>query len=135
MTVLGPAILDYWQTRAIERGDKELMVPKDRIFKDAAEKAKVGDILWAKECYCEVLSGPTGPQHIHEMIPGSPTGLTIPNHLKPWFHLLKKRGNQPAHGLRRGESRCTLKIFSVEPDGFRCSVHMENVDVFLCRAA
>lgn len=135
MTVLGPAILDHCQQRDMERGVQTLLIGRDRVFKDASERARVGDLWWVKESYCEVKSGPTGPQHIHEMIPGTPTGLSIPARLKPYFHLLRQHHNRRPAGLRRQESRATLKIFEITDEGFRCTVEMVNVDVLLCRAA
>lgn len=135
MTVLGPAILDHCQQRDMENGVQTLLIGRDRVFADAAMRARIGDLWWVKETYCEVQSGPTGPQHVHEMVPGGPLGMTIPPRLKPYWHLFKHKPNRPAAGLRRGESRATLKIFEITDEGFRCTVEMVNVDVLLCRAA
>jgi hypothetical protein len=119
----------------MEKGAADLLIGWDRVFSDVIPRAAIGDLFWVKEPYFEVQSGPTGLKHVHEMIPGSPLGMIIPLRLKPYFHLLKQRGNRPAAGLRKGESRAFLRIINIEKDGFRCSVHMENVDVLLCRAA
>jgi hypothetical protein len=135
MTVLGPAIIDNCQQREMERGNRELIIPRERVFNDAAARAKVGDIWWVKESFCEVKSGPTTSQIIHEMLPGSPLGVSIPPRLKPIFHLLRKHFNRRPSGLRRAESRACLKIIEITDEGFRCTVEMVNVDVFLCRAA
>lgn len=136
MTVLGPAILDHCQQRDMERHKKTLVIGRDRVFPDAAARARVGDLWWVKETFCEVQSHQSqGPRCIHEMIPGSVIGMTIPDRLKPHWHLLRRRWGQPAAGLRRGESRATLKIYEISDQGFHCYVEMVNVDVLLCRAA
>lgn len=136
MTVLGPAILDHCQQRDMERHRKTLVIGRDRVFADAAARAKVGDLWWVKESFCEVQSHQfQGPRHVHEMVPGSAMGMTIPERLRPYWHLLRKRGGRPAVDLRRGDSRATLKIYDISDLGFHCTVEMVNVDVLLCRAA
>lgn len=134
--VLGPAIIDHRQQRAIEKGASELLIGRDRVFVDAAERAKVGDLWWIKEPYCQVTSQQFGTvKNINEMIPGSALGMSIPERLKPHWESLRKKPMLDAFGLRRGESRATLRIIEIRPAGFYCAVLMKNVDEFCRKAA
>lgn len=135
MRNLGPAIIDYCQQREIERGARSLLIGRNRIFPDAAARAQVGDIFWVKEPYNEIKSRQSGPQHIHEMVPGSPMGMTIPEHLKFSFHKLRMIPQRPAATLNKGDSRACMCIRTIEPKGFRCEVIMQNVSDYLSAQA
>lgn len=136
MKILGPAIIDQRQQKALESGASPLLIGRDRVFKDAADRARVGDAWWVKEPHVEVSSRQFGSvKHVHEMIPGSITGLIVPERLKPHWECLRIVWRADAFGLRRGESRATLIITEVRPAGFLCNVIMKNVDEFLKREA
>jgi hypothetical protein len=135
MRNLGPAIIDYCQQREIERGVRSLLIGRDRVFPDAADRAVVGDLFWVKEPHFEVKSRQKGPQHIHEFVPGSPTGATFPDHLKPHLHKLRLIPQRPAAALNKGDSRACMCIRTVEPSGFRCEIIMQNINNYLSAQA
>lgn len=135
MRNLGPAIIDYSQQREVERGAGSLLIGRDRVFADAADRAHVGDIFWVKEPHFEVKSRQFGPQHIHEFVPGSPLGAKWPDHLKRHLGQLRLIPQRPAATLNKGDSRACLRIVTIEPAGFRCEVVMQNVQAYLASQA
>lgn len=134
MKVLGPAIIDWRQQRAMEKGAKELLIGRDRVFADILARARPGDLFWVKETYRDFQPGPGCPSGMSAIVPGSAMGQQLPEHIKPWSHKCKIKGPLDAFGLRRGESRATLRILAIRPSGFQCAVIMSNVDEF-CRNA
>ena len=127
MRCLGPAILNYIQQHNLEDG-KPVLVVREAVFPDAAEKAVVGDTWWVKEDFLEVTPHRfKGPQCVHAIVPGSVLGAVVPEHLKAWWHVLKKH-RRPAKDLRRNESRAFLTILEISPMGFHCMGTMRNID-------
>ena len=136
MKVLGPAILDRCQQKDIEAGKASLLIGFDRVFADAAARARVGDLWWVKENFIELKARPFGLGPLeHRMIPSSVSGLRRPADMHPSVFADLRKIQREAKDLIRCDSRATLKITEIEPKGFRCSVHMQNVDAFLREAA
>jgi hypothetical protein len=127
MRCLGPAILNFVQQRNLEHG-KPVLVAREAVYPDAAARAAVGDLWWVKENFIEVVSDQFSG--IYQMVPGSPMGLKIPQELRAWWHVFKKR-HRPAKDLIRCDSRAYLRIGCISHMGFHCTGHMQNVDEFL----
>lgn len=136
MKVLGPAILDHCQQKDIEAGKASLLIGFDRVFADAAARARVGDLWWVKEDFWEIKGTQYGPGPlIYQMVPGSVLGVKWPADIDRNTMMALGKKRRPPKDLIRCDSRATLKITAIEPKGFRCSVHMQNVDLFLREAA
>jgi hypothetical protein len=131
MRNLGPAILDNTQQAALEAGTRSLLIGLDRVFKDAAERARVGDYWWAKEPFFDVTNYTMNCPTIHELVPGHHWHrYDVPECIKNWTHRCHWRP-KPASQMVRADSRFTLVIDAIEEKGFRCTVHKCQVDTFL----
>jgi hypothetical protein len=130
MRCLGPAILNFAQQRNLETG-KPVLVVRETVFPDAAERAIVGDLWWVKEDFIEVVSAQfEGPSCVSAIVPGSPLGMSIPMELRAWWHVYKRYQRQ-GKDLSRSASRAYLRIGSISHMGFHCTGHMQNIDDFL----
>jgi hypothetical protein len=132
MRCLGPAILDNCQQKDLEAG-KDILIGRDRVFPDAAERALITNLWWVKEPYALVTSRQFSfKKNVNRCIPGSVMGMATPDDLKHYMHDLRmQRIQRPPFRITRSESRAYLKIFAIEEGGFRCSSHMQNIDAYL----
>jgi len=135
MRALGPATITDRQQRLLEMGAAEIFIARNQVFLDAAERARSDDLWWVKESYTEFKPGPECPAYTAAIVPGSPMGRSLPDFLKPWSAKCRQRPSRPATGLRRDESRFTLRIIEVRPAGFLCIVIAKNVDEFSRKVA
>lgn len=139
MRVLGPAIITWTDQRNMRRnGYQHLIVRRDKVFADAAERAQPGDCWWVKEPFFDVRSPQFGCPEFHEIIIGyGPWRFEVPAHVQPHRHIARWQPKDAA-GLRRGESLAYLQIVeevSKPVQGWLCRVYLKNVDAAMKVAA
>lgn len=130
MRVLGPAMITNGQQKLLREG-AEITIPRAAVYDSAADRARVGDRFWVRECFIEFVPAQFGcPQDIGAFIPGYGPHLygDVPAGLKPWRHLCRRKQHRAAD-MTKPLSRASLEIISIleRAAGWVCRAHMGNV--------
>jgi hypothetical protein len=132
MNVLGSCVIPFSEQRRLVEG-ASIDLPRERLMPKIVARAKIGDLIWAKEPWRMLKSRRFGPQGIREPAVGA-VGTNaysrLPPRVRAVAHLLRSE-NKRAEDLPRCDSRATLEIMSIGEHAVRVLVHMQQVDAFL----
>lgn len=146
MIVVGPALIGRDQQRRLAEG-ATLEIAKSCVYADAADRARVGDLWWVREPYVEYVAksgrflgiargfGPLA-KISKELSRSLPFRVSGGAQINDYRHV-----QMTGQTLARADSWTCLEItdkwlFAGQHLGWRCLVHMSQVDAFLkARAA
>jgi hypothetical protein len=117
MKILGSMMVSDMRAKLVKAGEV-LEIPHKHLQRGIINGARIGDLIWIKESFCEVKSTRACPVGIHEFLPGmGPMQVKIPLHLQRWMGqgFLKFRFHK-ANKMVRAESRRTIRIEALAAD-------------------
>jgi hypothetical protein len=123
MKILGSMLITDTRAKLVKPGEV-WHIPHNHLRRGMLTNARIGDLIWIKEAYCEVKSTRASPVGVHEMVPGmGPLHVKIPLHLQRLMGqgFLKFRFHK-AKTMVRADSRRTIQIEQLADDHIVCRV-------------
>ncbi len=109
MKILGSMMLTEQRARLVKAGEV-WTIPHAHLRRGMLSGARIGDLIWIKEGYCEIKSTRACPRQIHEMVPGTgPLQVKIPQDLQRYMGQLRFKFHK-AKTMQRCDSRRTIRI-------------------------